>query len=643
MNIVKVIEFLNHCEGKAKISLDKQGRICFAQGNESLKAKRESVVQFEQILKRWELFQALSSEEKASIIDNLEDLKTENRSLTARKIRNVYRRVVEGHYHQVDFLSHIQWVSAQGTLEDRIITVKEPDQLDVKIENVWFAAWRSAKIEENREIIRQYQSALVQKWGADRVARALARSHVDFDQMMEKGSSLTVFHVRMITMSLLDIHQADIEDTYDQIVSFTQGKGSLTSHQREVIKRELFAETEEQMRAALAKRFPQKVPIEKLCGDRYSLLMALTRPTHEEITTSFFGDPVEGIISGHQDDSYYQFWFSYSKDMQERLQLYETILKLSDRVPENQVDTAYDEILVKALAKKAIHEGMLIPTPSGEWYRVEKRIFTERSKLAFYLKPVTEDSALPDRLMYRSTASMPSSLDSFTTIVSDANPFEPPGYLWANAGFQEELKVINNSNRELKVIGHSLGGSHAQILMINLMKHMKKTRYRLGNKKLSFSCFDSPAIKEKDAKKFKRWAMRSEDAKNVQIHYFFSQGDIVPGAGDLHLGHGTYGTKVKVKFHLLKPIDQHLPELKINSHGRFYFLTRAGIDFEDKEGDARALDAFNAECWRETVEWIRTSTGLVIAPLVAIPGFLKRVFIQNTRENRDPLINQVLA
>jgi len=643
MNIVKVIEFLNHCEGGAKVSLDKQGRIRFAKKNESEKARRESIRQFEQIIRRWELFNGLSKQEKAAIIDNLEDYKSQNKSLTARKIRNVYRRVVEGHYHRVDLLSHIRWMSAQGSLEDRIILVKEPDQLDVKIENVWFASWRPSKVEENREIIRQYQSALVQKWGANRVARALARSHLDFEKMIERGDSLTVFHTRMMTMSLLDIHQADIDDTYGQITDFIQGRGNLTSFQRGVVGREFFVETEEQMRQSLKKRFSKPVAIDQLSEEKYSLLMAMTRPSHEEITTAFFGEPVEGIISGHQDDSYTQFWFNYSKDLQERLQLYEVMIKLNERIAPNQVDVAYDELLVKALAKKAIHEGMLIPAPNGEWYRVEKRIFTERSKLAYYLTPVNADSDLSDRLIYRSTASMPSAADSFTTVVSDTNPFEPPGYLWNKEGFEDELRVIQNSNRELKILGHSLGSSHAQILMINLMKHMNKTGVRLGNKKLSLVCFDSPAIKEKDAKKFRKWALASHDARNIRVDYYFSQEDIVPGAGDLHLGHGTHRTPVRVGYHMLSPINKDLPELQIHNHGRFYFLTRPGIDFEMKTGDARDLEKFDAQKWRESIEWARTASGIVIAPMFAISGIMKRVFIENTRHNPNPLIMNVIT
>ncbi|NGX58115.1 MAG: hypothetical protein K940chlam3_01016, partial [Chlamydiae bacterium] len=230
MNITKIIEFLNHRSGSTEITINRYSRISiekFSSYPEAEKAHHTSVSQFQKIIRQWEMFQKLDMDERAKIIDDLENLKVGKKALTAGKIRQVYRQVIEGNYSTFDPLSKIKWVGYNGSLQDRIVIEKKPDDVDVKIENVWFETWRSVKLEENKESIKLYRAELDKKWGIQRVNRALARCQIDFDKMIKEGTALRLLDTRLITMSLIDMHNCDVQGTYDRILDFTYGSGTL--------------------------------------------------------------------------------------------------------------------------------------------------------------------------------------------------------------------------------------------------------------------------------------------------------------------------------------------------------------------------------------------------------------------------------
>lgn len=328
MNITKVIEFLNHTRGSVEISIDRYSRISF-----SSKDREVTIDQFQKIISQWNLFQKLEMKKRAELIDDLENLKWKHQGLTVGKVRSVYRKVVENNYDQFDPLSKIEWVGYKGSLEDRVIIKKKADALDVAIENVWFETWRPDKLDQNRRTIELYLSELNQKWGKARVNRALGRCGIDLNQMISEGGALKVLETRIITMSLIDMHQNDIEESYQRILDFAYEKGTLPGIEMEGLKRELHRDSECDLRKALKQRFTlQTTLLEDLNPLLYNFVLSISRPTQDEVITSFFGQPIEGVISGHQEDDRYRFWFSYSKDLQERLQLNETILRLNERV-----------------------------------------------------------------------------------------------------------------------------------------------------------------------------------------------------------------------------------------------------------------------------------------------------------------------
>ena len=213
-------------------------------------------------------------------------------------------------------------------------------------------------------------------------------------------------------------------------------------------------------------------------------------------------------ISGLPGKYFQHGWLSHqsgrSLEDAERLSIYEEIHNLSANDQAN-----YCELMAKIVVKKHLYYetkesktlklGMLVPGLKGadgepRWYRVSDIMDSGWGKFAYRLVPATKayPADMPDFLLYRSSAALPTAMDSFTSYLNDFSIL-PPGYLSRNCCKKQELRWFSEPTassdsglRPLLVTGHSLGASNCQISLMNIQKSGK-----WPNRNVSLELFDS--------------------------------------------------------------------------------------------------------------------------------------------------------
>jgi hypothetical protein len=274
-----------------------------------------------------------------------------------------------------------------------------------------------------------------------------------------------------------------------------------------------------------------------------------------ELELMFHGRRIEGIVDGTIPFFMDNMVRNTYREDKRRLQMIQTIMTAHKTVPEEQMESFFDEILVKGIVKTDMSEGMMIPAPSKtqedsfrSWYRVKRKILTGYGKNGYHLEDCEtgdNSSNKKDLLIYRSTASCPGHIDAASTVITDINPLHPPGYKWRHVGKNIENQIIHdNPKRTLKIIGHSLGGSHAQLLIMNRIKEKSKDVFKRA---IEVVTFDAPKLRRRDAVRFAHWMEKegNEDAKKMSIIHFVSRGDVAPLIGEASLG--WYGNTKKLK------------------------------------------------------------------------------------------------
>ena len=276
-------------------------------------------------------------------------------------------------------------------------------------------------------------------------------------------------------------------------------------------------------------------------------------------------------------------------------------------------------------------EGILVPAPKiddtnvQQWYRVRKQILTGRAKLGYHLTPTKQNPVnQPDILVYRGTSVEPYLLDSFTSVVTDSYPFACPGYYGRRAGEAVEKDILDyNQSNPIKIIGYSLGGSFAQLTLLNRIKEVgKEVTSDLPNREIKAVLFDSPAISSKDNRMFAQWVKKNpEQAKKMSFQYYFSKNDPVPGGGDVHLGSAIYQLG-SVSCSILKRLNPKNHTLQFNPHQRFHFITRPDVDYKETK---ITLEEFDNQSWRIVADIVRRIVGLILCPIILVLGTLSRL------------------
>lgn len=574
------------------------------------------------------------TEKVTPILQKIKLLKKEGSTLTAGKVREIYKQVIAAH------LTGIRRIAALGRDDDRIILHREK----FKVRNVYFANTRTATRNENCRTLENYYQSLIKEWGEARVHRAMARHDIDIVKMIENKEALRVNHVNRITLALADFYHEDLILCWNGLVAFCEENLTLDElpdrDKRLIIKllniNPRDNQLESSLKGALKKRFNDYLTrtYDALPLSIQQFIKEISLLDSHEIELMLQGRRIEGIIGGNTPTVYSDFFHSYDIVDRERLQLYQKILNAHSFISPDKMERFYDELLAKGVVKKEMKKGMLIPTPflrenssSAQpittHYEVKQRIITGRGKFAYYL----EGKTLKDCLLYRSTSSSPSALDSFTGVLTDLNPFAPPGYLWKRAGEKKERAILfKRTNKPIHVVGHSLGGVHAQLLLMNRIKQDRKIINDLPNREIEIVTFDAPMMRLRCSGVFSHWIDQpenSEKAKKISIEHYISDRDPAHRLGDVPLGWGADKSRLKkYAFIKMEPLNKLHPEMRLHPHNRRYLSTRPGIDFKETELN---VDAYHTQAW-DVMEVIRRIVGIIFYPIVYILGFLKRFF-----------------
>lgn len=574
----------------------------------------------------------VGNEKIAKVVREIKALQDSSAALTAGKIRRVYQRIIAA---QVEGARRVAAIARE---DDRIVYEKGK----FRVHNAALPQLRGTIKNENRATLKRYYDELVEEWGEARITRALKRYNIDMDRMKRNGETLTPAHVNKITLGLADYHREDLISAWHRLTAFSEGK--LAYH---AIPRQELRKLERELKIsfdtgpqAVAQLLQAKIGVYKEASFKRlpEKLKAFVRNIafvdERELELMFQGCRIEGPVNGGPPTEFDNWVHRNEVVDKERLQLYKKIMTHHPKIPEDKLEIFYDEILAKAMVKKEMPEDVYMPTPwkhissdgteaGMKWYEVKKRIVTGRAKFAYYL----EGHRLKDRLVYRSTSSSPSALDSFTTVLTDLYPFAPPGYKWKRYGQNEEREILfKNKERPLRLVGHSLGGSHVQLFLMNFIKQHNVIVNDLPDRDIECVTFDSPLIKKNAARTFSYWLDQPENklrAKRISIEHYSSKGDPVSFLGDVPLGWKCDRSTLKnFKFVSLSSKNPDHPEMKLHPHNRRYYSARPGVDFIEKEMN---VDQYHRENWR-FVEVIRRIVGLFLYPVILVFGFLKRFF-----------------
>lgn len=568
-----LVKFLNFRRDKERIlfSLDKVGeqrrlKIDFLQRPSSQEERFRNMVLFKEFLK---------SHVSNSVIQELDLLEFED--LTVGRIREIYCRSEKEH------LDGLHKVVAEKPL------------------------YRSVPLLMS---VSDYIIAMVKHFGFTKFTKVAEHFDIDFEKLLEKGKPLTADIVHQMTLGFYDIRLEDVVDFAKRLTLAIEQENleHLPTRELEGLLRVYKAKNEEELL--------EKLKVESIDDRQFNHLIQALMPEHP--SSIFSGHRIEGPINSSKAYLSHELFRCKWFDDKERLQLYQDILDLPNRVPEDQIEKAYDEIFAKALVKKELQEGMLIPAPplKGEihWYVVEKRVWAGKGKVFYHLVPVCDEDDIKERLEYRSTASSPAMIDSVNTVIADLHPASAPGYYCKTQQKDLEATIITSGKRPLKINGHSLGGALSQLALINAIE----SGLPFNRPAIEINIFDSPAIAAFDTDKFAKWAVtHPEIAKCISITGHFSARDFVAGSGEKHLGYGLDAEYLKEKStHLLDAYakaQKWIPSLNINPHTQEFYTTLEGVDFTN---EAITIEKYDDAPWRQRVEKLRRRTGRIIAPIL---------------------------
>lgn len=565
-----------------------------------------------------------SCPEVKELLHSLRQLKNDNLPLTAQKVRSAYRTCVAVK------LSDYRKIAVLGRETDRIICSEDEEGGHFKVHNVGLEWFNDTVHEENRRATADFKDALIREWGKKKVKRAAERRGIDFDARIKSGATLRVSDVNQMLLGLADYYFDDLCHCWKKLMLIRENPEKVKELPQQTLRKLCLEwgvdpqDTEEISRQAGERLQPSL--FNKIDAQTFAFLQRIVFLDAEELELAFQGRWLEGVIDGLQSHISAYFIRNIDLEDQERLQMYHTIMTAHEQMDPEQFEPFFDEILTKGIVKKEICEGMLIPAPWKEqygdksthrFYAILKKMRTGMAKLGYFL---TGAGPLKQKeiLMYRSTSSAPSSVDSLTTLITDLFPFDPPAYFWRYAGDEAEKKILNHSKtKTLRIIGHSLGGSHAQLVLLNqILKTDDGFEHHLPPKNYEIVTFDSPKIKLRCAELFAEW-LNTESAQNllqkISIVHYMSKHDPVPFAGEALLGAEADPSKLKnLQVIKLKPKVADHPMLSYHPHGRHFYRTRLGSDFVEQ---SVPIEKTTCRKWH-IIEVVRRIVGFILFPLL---------------------------
>lgn len=553
----------------------------------------------------------------------------ENLEPSAGSVRKLYRDTVQANQKGIN--------KSLGALNDDDQVILKIDEHGKPVLSV-FKKQDANEPDSIKTTILTYKNLLVRKFGSNRVERALLRKKIDLSKKIRDNSRLTVSEMKAIVLGLNDYYLQDLTDCYTSIKNEIAGNtaDAIPEHPRKKLKKALGCTEEDSFLDKLKELFGDHVNLnyQKLPLPLRALIKDAVLANGYELELSFFGNRYEGIMDGGMKSFKDKFRANLASIDQQRLQIYQNIL-FHEHDEESDKQNYFDELLAKGLCKKELEIGMLIPSPwksgsnpllpsSTAYYYVKDRILTGKGKFIYQLEPVDPDiPQLESILLFRSTSSSPSTTDCASTILVDLFPFSPPGYLWRRLGDEKERSAYFDSERPLRLVGHSLGGSHAQLSIMHRIKKNKEWVDDLPERKISVVTFDSPKIKFSTARSFKKWTKRPESAalkQKISIQHWLSEGDIVPLSGEAYLG--AYLSKHALpqnRISVLSPLKSDSIYLSKNPHCRLFFHTQENRDYTIKKQEAKTHK--NS---LHVIEIIRKIFGFIFFPIIYVVTWIWR-------------------
>lgn len=508
---------------------------------------------------------------------------------------------------------------------------------------------------KNKIDAREYLKAITAYYGKEKAEAACFRYNLL--QSKKIHGQLKPSDIHKIQIGLSDVNSDDLSQLLEKIKSGS----SLSFREEDAIKKLGSIQIQQLKEYPTVTQLPPKL---------FNALIASLRTSDMgyRSTRSIDVDHISGIPGKYIQHGWMSYKSGRSLEDEERMCLYKELEAL------DHTDQAhYCEIMTKILAKKhlfyeqkgsnQLQMGMLIPgikDKNGEarWYRVDDIIDSGLGKFAYKLVPATEEYGIdmPDLLLYRSSASLPTAMDSFTSYLNDLNIL-PPGYLSRNSCKEQELEWMTHGTpnpstyqpesaafkkeRPLLISGHSLGSSNSQLALINL----QKSGYPWPNREISLELFDSPAISLDDAKEFATWLNKQPIVPHMNFNFYVSKDDPVPLGGSIkassYLGIDIDPQKASTcvkKLELTKEGETNAAISGMGPHGRIFLRGREGTHYKNT---TVSIKDFNKEkqLQRTIANIIKLPFVLAFWGTVGIIGGIKRFFIG--RRHHDSGIKQI--
>lgn len=550
-----------------------------------------------------------------TLLHEIENKSHFNAPLTALFIRNSYREVMQAS------LTGVRKIAAATKENKRVVWSQKKKSFKIERSNLLKKS-QAMILNENRIAWKKLKEHFYLEWGETRVKLAFFQSGLTKTKL-----ALTTEKINNLVLSIAEFHHEYLEISWERIKRLLKKEiplSELPLFEKRKVQNEFKTFEDNKIFAHLKKRFLSflDLPYRKLPSKEQTLIQSIVFFNAKELELAFQGTRLEGILDGGQTTLLNFFFRNIYSLMRERLQLYEILFSAKESIPEEQLEIFYDEILVKALVKK-IEEQHYIPTPwlteEGKtiFYEIKKRILTNRSKLAYFLTSI--EPVLKDLLVYRSTSSAPSTLDSLSTLLSDLLP-NGPGYFYQKAGEIEEREIFFYSEKILKLIGHSLGGCHVMLALLHrlLLNDLPLKNYELRT-------FDSPKIKKECCLKLAALLEKFPEFKElISINHYLSKGDFVPKAGVALLGEFVPKKHLK-EFVVTKLKPSDTPNASLVSkhpHNRHFYRFQLGKDFIEKEVPFKAEKRDRLHF----IEIIRRIVGVILFPILYIIWRIKRFF-----------------
>ncbi len=335
--------------------------------------------------------------------------------------------------------------------------------------------------EENRRVWQVAIKIFEKEYGSLRFKRISSRLFLDENVLIKTGMRSLMNHdVRRMILATRELYSQDLTDIFRALKAYhhypeeaAARVGFLPEGLLETLSKTFGKE-------AFKKELDQADSVEKLATTTWNMLHQKIRKekpflrylkwedSDERLATatrSFFsrltydvGLPFFGI-QGLQE-----------ADARERLHLI-------NKVNPNDTDE-YSYFLSKGMAYRELYPGYLIPASRDEsgfpgYYEVYQKIVTDQGMVAYALKRASPWMRhLQPIILFRGTSTAIAGLNSLESMLTDVEPvLGQNAYLSGREKLQklfEDRAFLKRSDKEIKVIGHSLGGSFVQFLAADL-------------------------------------------------------------------------------------------------------------------------------------------------------------------------------